>query len=147
MLRWPSGTKWREWVWRYAPAELAAILTTYAGFHLVHILTRSLGAAAYGASIGENIGFYGWLLMRDWWRARRLGELVLGRVIKNLFLEFGLAELLDSLIIRPVTTFAAVVIFGPLAGVLIGKLAADLVFYLITITLYERRKARSGEAG
>ncbi len=49
--------------------------------------------------------------------------------------------------IRPDATIAAVLLFGPLAGVLIGKLAADLVFYVITIALYERRKAAAGEAG
>jgi len=58
-----------------------------------------------------------------------------------------LTKLLDLLMIRPDATIAAVLLFGPLAGVLIGKLAADLVLSVITIALYERRKAAAGEAG
>jgi hypothetical protein len=135
MLRWPSGTKWREWLGRYAPAEMLAILTAYAGFHLVQMLTGSLGAAGYGAAIGENVGFYGMLLARDS-LASKTGMV---SVIRNLFVEFGFAELLDSLIIRPLATIAAVILLGPLAGVIVGKLTADLVFYAIAITLYERR--------
>ncbi len=137
MVRWPSGGKWREWVGRYAPAEGVAIITTYAGFHLALVLTGSLGLAGYGAAIGENMGFYGWMLVRDW----RSGSDNFGAVAKNLLVEFGFAEVLDSFAIRPLSTVIAVTLFGPLAGVLVGKLVADLVFYLIAITLYERRKS------
>jgi hypothetical protein len=135
MWRWPSASKWREWAGRYAPAEAMAVLTAYGGFYAAHWGTGSLGAAGFGASLGENVGFYGWLLFRDWF----VSERSLGKVAKDLIIEFGFAEIFDSFLVRPAATIGAVMLFGPMLGVIIGKIAADLVFYTIAITLYERR--------
>jgi hypothetical protein len=54
---------------------------------------------------GENLGYYGTVLTREL-RARRarngrLTPAAVLRTIRNLALEFGGAELLDSLLIRP----------------------------------------------
>jgi hypothetical protein len=116
-----------------------AIATTYAGFHLASHFTGSLGFASFGASIGENLGFYGWMLVRDWQQSAK----GLTSVIRNLLVEFGFAEVLDSFALRPLATFVSVTLFGQMTGVLTGKLAADLAFYLIAITMFERGKADS----
>ena len=47
-----------------------------------------------------------------------------------LLAEFGPAELLDSLLIRPAALFLGVLLLpDPVWGLLAGKIVADLVFY------------------
>ena len=70
--------------------------------------------------------------------------------------EFGPAELADTILIRPAAMFLGSLATGNiLVGVLIGKVAADLAFYGLAITSYEfavrrwmlrfRRPASGGE--
>src|SRR3954471_16983609 len=54
-----------EWIRRYGPAEIAGTVTAILGSYLVFILTRSEIAAAFGGSMGENVGFYGVILGRE----------------------------------------------------------------------------------
>ncbi len=138
--------KWREWIGRYGWAELCGTVGSYTGFYAALWLTGSVIAASYGAAVGENIGFYGCIGTRDYRRRRAQGvevspQLFAG-IAKDMVQEFGLAELLDSLVVRPGATFLAVTMFGPTAGVLIGKIGADTVFYALAIGFYERRKTR-----
>ena len=124
-------TRAREWLWRYAPAEAAAI----AGATLSAIVFGWFAEAAvvaYAATIGEAIAFYGVLYLRDGagWRTAR-----------NLMWEFGPAEVLDLLLIRPLAMYAGARLLGNfVTGVLAGKVAADAVFYTIAIISYETRK-------
>jgi ornithine decarboxylase len=71
--------------------------------------------------------------------------------------EFGPAELTDTLLVRPAAMFLGSLATGNvLVGVLIGKVAADLVFYGLAISSYEfvvrrwalrfRRSASGGES-
>lgn len=56
-------------------------------------------------------------------------------------LEFGAAELLDPFILRPALLLLALQLIAQLPIALIaGKLAADLVFYSVTICSFELRK-------
>jgi hypothetical protein len=126
----------KEWIARYAPAEITGIIGTYIGFWLVMKATGSLPAAGFGAAIGENAGFYGLLFVREWWGNRDAGH-----TLRTLAMEFGLAELLDSLIVRPGATVLAVMMLGEGLGVFVGKVAADVVFYVLAISVYERLKA------
>jgi hypothetical protein len=58
--------------------------------------------------------------------------------VRNLAIEFGPAELLDSLLMRPIAlTIGLTVMDSPILGALLGKLAADIVFYVPTIVSYE----------
>ncbi len=136
-------SKVSEWIARYAPAELAGIVGTYCGFWLVMALTASLPASGFGAAAGENVGFYGLLFAREWWRTRDAGH-----TFRTLFMEFGMAELLDSLVVRPGATVLGVLMLGQGWGVIAGKVAADIVFYGLAISVYERMKAaRQGGQG
>jgi hypothetical protein len=121
---------WREWIRRYAPAEVCGVVGALAGYLVVWGLVRHSAAAAYGATAAENAAYYGFLL------ARRAGS------VRALLVEFGPAEVLDSLAVRPACCAAAVALLGPVAGVLAGKLAADLVFYAPVIATYEFARAR-----
>ena len=68
----------------------------------------------------------------------------LTRILRDIAAEFGLAEILDSLIIRPASTWFAASVLGDGFGVLVGKLAADVIFYAQAIVAYERRSKREG---
>jgi hypothetical protein len=122
-----------RWLRRYAPAELCGLLCALTGSLLVRGAIGNAAAAAYAGAIAESVGFYGFLLAR---RTRSLWALVV---------EFGPAEALDSIVVRPACIAGAMSLLGPVAGVVAGKLAADLVFYTPVIATYElglRRERR-----
>ena len=128
------------WLRRYGPAELIAFVGALAGYVLLEAATASHVAAAYGAALGDNLGYYGFIVAREI-RAKVVGRPgpVRGaiRVCRRLALEFGPAELLDSTIVRPACVAVATGTFGIALGVLVAKVAADLVFYVPVITSFE----------
>jgi hypothetical protein len=125
-----------EWVRRYGPAELLALIGALAGYLLLELATGNRAAAAYGAAIGDNVAYYGLLLARE---ARAHG---LRLAIRRLAVEFGPAEALDFTVVRPGCTALATAALGPATGVLVAKVVADVVFYVPVIATYELRKAR-----
>lgn len=136
------------WMRRYLPAELLGTVCAIVGGLLVGAGNPLL--AAFGGTWGENLGYYGMVITRDL-RARRAqgGPLTAGGVLlslRNIALEFGGAELLDSFLIRPGAIYAAISLTGSLPlGLILGKVAADLTFYLPTIVAYELRLRFLGE--
>jgi hypothetical protein len=114
-------------------------------------LTGNPVLAAYGGAIGENVGYYGCVVLRDVGEARRAalaaGTPFGGRAVtlvgRDLALEFGPGELLDSLAVRPLCMGLGAHWLGAGIGVVAGKLVADLVFYVVVIGSQEaRRQAR-----
>lgn len=144
--RW--GSKSAEWLRRYLPAEGVAT-----GSALLGGLIAGFGnplLAALGGTWGENIGYYATIIARDLRaRRRRDGRLTPGgvlRALRNLLLEFGGAEVLDSFIVRPTAMLALITITGNLPiGLILGKVTADLAFYCAAIGAYELRKRFLGE--
>jgi hypothetical protein len=139
----PRG-KVREWFARYAPAEVGAVL----GALLAAALAQPFGVAAvtaYAGAIGDGVGFYSVLFVRD---LRRRPAGTRGRraaTVRGLVMEFGPAELLDSFVIRPLAMYLAARSLGnATAGVIAGKIAADAVFYAVAIAAYELRKHVAG---
>jgi hypothetical protein len=136
------------WIKRYGPSELAGLALAFGGFWLMRTATGSAIAAAYGGSIGESLGFYGYLIIREMIKeayfagARRApyGPSHMLRTWRGLLLEFGPAELLDTGLIRPLAMGACSSLLGWGPGIVVGKLVADVVFYLPVIWMYERRQ-------
>jgi len=65
-----------------------------------------------------------------------------GQVVRDMVVEFGPAEVLDTLLVRPAAMYLATRTLGTAtAGVVTGKVAADAVFYTIAIIGYELRRA------
>lgn len=59
--------------------------------------------------------------------------------LRSVAVEFGPAELIDSVAIRPFAFYAGPLIFdNTIGGWIFGKLVADLAFYLCAIFAYER---------
>jgi hypothetical protein len=141
-----EGLAWREWISRYGFAEICGTIGSYIGFYGAYLSLGSLVAASFGAAIGENVGFYGCIAVREIAQLRRSGRpmstMAIMRIGRALVYEFGAAELIDFAIVRPGATLMAVSLLGGTVGVLVGKVAADIVFYSMAIFFFERRRVR-----
>jgi hypothetical protein len=145
---------WR-WLRRYGPAELAGTGAAVVGAAVAAPLGDPilLGAAA---AWSENVGYYGALIARDLARLRRarprrdaagVGRAV-AAAVAALAVEFGPAEALDSLLVRPALMAAGLRLApDPQLGVLLGKLAADATFYVPTILTWEWRRRSPARPG
>ncbi len=141
----------RDWLWRYLPAEVISIAATL----LPALVTAGNGgshmAVALAGTWGGNIGYFGTILLRDILKTRkglrlagrRYTPVSLLKNIRNLLIEFGLAELLDSFLIRPALMYWMPQWTGSLGwGLFAAKLLADLTFYLPAIFFYEWNRGR-----
>jgi hypothetical protein len=120
-----------------------------------------LGLAA-GAIAGATVGFYGVLVVSVAREQRgvmapgepRYAARLASRTVLLLAAEFGAAELLDTFLWRPALMMSAVVVLGePVWGLLAGKTAADVLFYVVAAVGYRvteltglRTPARRGQA-
>lgn len=123
------------WIRRYLPAEAACtVLMLIAG-----LAASQAGAApaivAAVAWVGETVGFYAVLAATIYLEQSRVvhgRRRAATRTGLLLFAEFGAAELVDSLLVRPAALFAGVLWMPDAAwGLLAGKLVADVIFYAV----------------
>lgn len=123
------------WIVRYLPAEIVGTAAMVLAGLTVTIWTDAPALIALAALIGESVGFYLVLAITiyaeqatvssSWRRA-------VGRTLLLLVAEFGPAELLDSLLIRPAALLLGVwLVPDPMWGLLLGKVLADAIFYAI----------------
>jgi hypothetical protein len=143
-----TETKLREWVRRYLPCEIAGTVGELGGAAIAYAATGSLAAAAITATIGASAGYYAaaYVSALRWtyrdhdhrrWPSRLLVSNLLA--LRSVAVEFGPAELIDSLAVRPVAFYVGPLIFhNTIAGWIFGKLVSDLAFYLLAIVSYER---------
>jgi hypothetical protein len=142
--------KLREWFGRYLPAEILGTVTALAAAWTVHALSGSLVSAAVAGAIGEGVGLHGCMAIREafrnntrhchYGRGRRLW-LTGSRTVRDLLIEFGPAELVDSLLARPLFMYLMPsLLHNFTAGIVAGKLAADAIFYGIAISAYELKQ-------
>lgn len=134
-----------EWIKRYLPAEIAAIIGALFGGLLTHYLFQNPIMTALGGTWGENAGYYGKILFDDFKKRKlKYGKVTLGGVLKilrNAIIEFGPGEYLDSFIIRPAAMYFFLKVTGSVPlGLFLGKISADITFYIPTIMGYEFRK-------
>ena len=57
--------KLREWVGRYLPAEVLGTVTALAAALTVHAASGSLISAAVAGTVGEGLGYYGCMAVRE----------------------------------------------------------------------------------
>ncbi|MBT4119979.1 MAG: hypothetical protein HOG89_00425 [Candidatus Peribacter sp.] len=137
--------------------EICGTITALAGGMLAYQASGNIVLAAVAATWAENVGFYGvaaWIELRKYYKEKsHQGEGFFAHVriffksLRNLLTEFGLAELGDTLVVRPamMTLFQAL-LGGGAVGILVGKLVADALFYglagigyLLRIYLFEKK--------
>ncbi|HYJ51309.1 MAG TPA: hypothetical protein VEX12_15445 [Microbacterium sp.] len=139
------------WIVRYLPAEIVGTAAMIMAGLGVTIWTDSPALIAIAALLGEIVGFYLVLAITiyieqqsvsaDWRRA-------IVRTFLLLVAEFGVAELLDTLLIRPAALVVGVWLLpDPMWGLLVGKVFADVIFYAIAagaFTLTAKTGLRDG---
>ena len=129
------------WLRRYLPAELVCMPTGLLCAWAAVTLTGSTAASVVAYTWAEALAYYSMMLARE--LAHR-GVWALPAVLYDLFREFGPAAALDGLLIRPTLIYAGVTLAPSFTiGIVAGKYAADLVFYVPVILSYELlRRAR-----
>jgi hypothetical protein len=129
------------WVRRYLPAEIAG--TSAALVAALASAGGGTGDAVLAASWAEALAFYAFVTGREL-RAAASPRLRSGAILGSLrgvVAEFGVAEVADTVFLRPLLMYAFVEPFGALIpGIIVGKLAADVVFYGLAIPAYELRE-------
>lgn len=130
------------WLKRYWPAEIVAFICALTGGIVVHNIFNNAILSAFAATWGDNIGYYGTIIFRDLRVIQKIHKKISApavvKVFRNLFLEFGSAEFLDSFVIRPFAMYIFPILFNNLSlGLIVGKIVADIVFYIPTIVSYE----------
>jgi hypothetical protein len=125
-----------EWLRRYLPLEILGTATALIGAWLASLLTPSHVALAFAGTWGENLGYYGYAAYRDY-----RPEQGFVRLAGHMLLEFGVAEALDSFLVRPACMYLGQELTGSLTlGIAAGKFAADAIFYGLVIVFYELKK-------
>ena len=140
----------RGWVMRYLPPEVLGTVAAVASAWLAYAVSDSLVVAAVAGTLGESAGYYALVVVRGARghvrsarvqrmprRTRRMWATT-WLTARAVAAEFGPAELVDTVVVRPTLLFAASAALGATpAGWLAGKLAADAVFYAVAITSFE----------
>jgi hypothetical protein len=139
--------KLAEWVRRYLPCEIAGTVGELGGAGLLFVLTESFAAAAVGGTIGASVGFYAIAFgsaarlsyatqtHRRW--AVRFAA-ANGLALRSVAVEFGPAELVDSLAVRPLAYFVGpALVDTAMVGWIGAKLFSDLAFYACAVCSYE----------
>ncbi|HEY2164017.1 MAG TPA: hypothetical protein VGH04_08510 [Gemmatimonadaceae bacterium] len=139
--------KARNWLTRYGLAECAGITCALLASAIVRRLTSNPIAAAYAGAWGETLGYSALIAVRDAMADVRRARLArsewgvrsMGRLLAAWGMEFGPSGLLDTLLTRPACMGLGIRLLGPVRGLVLGKLAADVLFYIPVIFMYERR--------
>jgi len=159
----PLGTRirsnLRKWIKRFLPAEVVGIISAIASAWVASSLGTHRVGVAFTASIAETVGFYLTIMVTDALLLRKQLKLehhpltlpaLLLATIKNMVLDFGLAELADSFVVRPLFMYLFPLWLKDYTmGIVAGKIVSDLVFYVPVIvagrirTHLSRKRAKS----
>jgi hypothetical protein len=139
-----------EWLQRYLPCEIASTVAELGAATLIYLWTGSFALAAIVGTVASSVGYYGtaYLNAVRWSYQHRTDRSRLARAVmanalalRSIAVEFGPAEAIDSLVVRPAALYLGQVLTGsPVVGLLIGKVVADIAFYGCAICSYERFK-------
>lgn len=118
---------------RYGPLEISGFITAIIAGWIASKLGAPRGVIAITGTLGENIGYYGLAAYIDYRKLHRreAGRLQLLHIVQlagGLMLEFGPAEALDTLLIRPVCMYQW--------GTASGKFIADGIFYAVVLATW-----------
>lgn len=133
---------------RYLPNELAGWVGELGGAAATYYLTGSYAAAVIAGTIGASVGYYATAYVNGvrWSYRAQAGRswpkrVVIANVlaIRSIAVEFGPAEAIDSIVIRPIALYVGPFVLGNVAvGWVVGSIAADIAFYVMAIFSYER---------
>ncbi len=134
---------------RYLLADILSTVLSLTTAWIIHRTTGDNVLAAFGGSAMASMSFYGIVAYGDVRKSlkhHRKHDLTYGLMayfkdLRNLLIEFGPAEILDVLAVRPFFMYLIPKLMGEfLLGVFIGKTIADVFFFVPAIVMYEVRK-------
>ncbi|KUI28632.1 hypothetical protein [Mycobacterium sp. GA-2829] len=135
------------WIRRYLPCEIAGTAVEFGGAAAVYLWTGSFVAAALAGTVGASVGYYAtaYTAALRWSYHTMHGGRPM-RILKanalalrSVAIEFGPAEAVDSIAVRPLAFYLAPQLLGGLAvGWIAAKVFADIVFYALAIGSFER---------
>jgi hypothetical protein len=133
------ATHFHTWLRRYLPAEAVSLVAAILLASAAAVLSSNdPTTVAIAGAWGETTSYYATMLLRE--RRTDSGQR-LWRTLWNLSVEFGIAEVLYALLVRPTLMYLAGQLVSDVRlGVLIGKFAADVAFYIPTIAVFELRQ-------
>ncbi len=144
-----NKANFKEWFDRYKYAELSATTAALLSSQFGRIMSGL--STAYLITFAEYLAFYGIIIVSSYKKLAAKNK-VLGQkttfketlmLVKNLVLEFGYPAILDFFFIRPLCMYWMPLLTGNFfTGIILGKLTADLCFYLPTIINYELIKQK-----
>lgn len=138
--------KTKHWIKRYGPWEILWTLGAVGWWYLGLAITGNEIAASFFGAWWENVWYYGYNIYQEVTAQKKLWYKwfkVIGNLCKEMFMEFGLSELLDSFLIRPWCMYLAGQRFSNYGlGLLVWKILADVIFYLPTSYFYQKRLKR-----
>lgn len=140
-----TKSKIKEWFNRYFLPSVLGIATAIIAGNIVKAISGNIILAAFIATWLDTIVFYGIIGYRDLKKRKnkeaKLTFIGFLKVLRNMIIEFGPAEYLDTLLIRPF--FLAILPYfmsNYSLAVLIGSICAEIIYYVPTIIMYELRK-------
>lgn len=142
-----NKSNFKEWFDRYKYAEVAATSAVLASSQFSRIFNGL--TTAYLITFAEYLAFYGVILFMAYKRLAitnqsldkktQLKEIFI--LIRNLLLEFGYPAILDLFFIRPFCMYwIPILTENYFMGIILGKIAADSIFYGLAIVNYESIK-------
>lgn len=147
-------TKIKEWIRRYLLADILSTILSLATAWVIHRTTGDNVLAAFVGSAMASISFYGIIAYSDVRKslkhhrkhALRYNFASYFKDLRNLIIEFGPSEILDVLAVRPFFMYLMPKVMGEfMLGTFVGKMMADLVFFIPAIVMYEVRKKHLGD--
>jgi hypothetical protein len=142
-----GGQRATAWLRRYLPCEIAGTTAEFGGAALAYAWTGSFVAAALAGTVAASAGYYAsaYTSALRWSYSSRHGShptrmlMAALLALRSVAIEFGPAEAIDSIAVRPLAFYLAPQLLGGLAvGWITAKLFADIVFYALAIGSYER---------
>jgi hypothetical protein len=138
--------KSKEWLKRYLPSEIAGTVTALTAACTAQVFCENPIIIAYIATVGEAIGFYSTVFTQHILVVLKTKEIEnktfilkdFAKIASKIILEYGLAGVIDGLLLRPLFMYLfPILLHNFMLGILAGKIAGDITFYILVIISYE----------
>ena len=141
------NTKYQKillWIKRYWPWEFWWTLGAMIWWYSASLLGGNEVVIWYSGAWWENVGYYWYFLWKEYREQRYLylKKVSFFSLCKGVMSEFGIPEILDSTLIRPLTMWTWSKLWW-IWWLLLWKFLADAIFYLPATILYYRKTKKS----
>ena len=121
---------------------------------IAHLSLKNLILIAYAGSFGESIGFYSTVFIQHILitdkkckaKGKKFSYTDMLSILSGIFIEFGPGGIIDGVLLRPFFMYVFPVLLNNFTlGILVGKIAGDITFYMLVIASYEIIKQRDAK--